>query len=115
MFITPENYFAWSVGTKMAIALVPNLGFQLGFIMTWFKETDGSEGMTWANVFKPVVLSDNLTLGHVWLCHILFSLICIVILWYIDNVRPGKFGVAQPLYFPFTVSFNNINAMCCPK
>ena len=84
--------------------MVPNLGFQLGFLMTWFKETDGSEGMTWANVVKPVVLSDNFTLGHIWISHILFSIVCIIVLWYIDNVKPGKFGVAQPLYFPFTVT-----------
>ena len=102
-FITPDNYFAWSVGTKMAISLVPNLGFYFGFLMTWFKETDGSEGMTWAAVTKPVVLSDNLTLADIWACHVITSVIFLVLLWYLDNVRPGKFGVAQPFYFPFTV------------
>ena len=102
-FITPENYFAWSVGTKIAISLVPNLGFSFGFIMMWFKETDGSEGMTWANVNKPVIASDNLTLVDIWATHILTSAVFIIILWYMDNVRPGKFGVAQPFYFPFTV------------
>ena len=106
-FITPENYFSWSMGTKMAISLVPNLGFQFGFIMMWFKETDGSAGMTWDAVNKPVVLSDNLTLVDIWASHIVTCIIFLVLLWYLDNVRPGKFGVAQPLYFPFTVNINS--------
>ena len=72
--------------------------------MMWFKETDGSEGMTWANVNKPVVSSDNLTLVDIWATHILTSVVFIIILWYMDNVRPGKYGVAQPFYFPFTVN-----------
>ena len=107
-FITPDNYFVWSVGTKIAISLVPNLGFYFGFLMTWFKETDGSAGMTWDAAFKPVGLSDNLTLADIWLSHIITSIIFLVLLWYMDNVRPGKFGVAQPFYFPFTVHFGNV-------
>ena len=79
-----------------------------GFLMTWFKETDGSAGMTWDAAFKPVVLSDNLTLADIWLSHIITSLIFLVLLWYMDNVRPGKFGVAQPFYFPFTVHVGNV-------
>ena len=31
----------------------------------------------------------------------------ILLLWYLDNVRPGKYGVAQPWYFPLTVSHNS--------
>ena len=103
-FITPDSYFAWSLGTKIAISLVPNLGFTFGFIMMWFRETSGSGGMTWANVNKPVISSDNMTLVHVWCCHLISSLVFTVLLWYLDNVRPGKYGVAQPWYFPFTVS-----------
>ena len=61
--------------------------------------------MTWSNLAKPVVLSDNFTLLHIWGCHIITCTIFLTILWYLDNVRPGKFGVAQPWYFPFTVIF----------
>ena len=28
----------------------------------------------------------------------------LIITWYLDNVRPGEFGVPKPLYFCFTVS-----------
>ena len=102
-FITPESYFAWSLGTKIAISLVPNLGFTFGFIMMWFRETNGSGGMNWSNVASPVISSDNMTLVHVWGCHLISSLVFTILLWYLDNVRPGKYGVAQPWYFPFTV------------
>ena len=67
------------------------------------RETDGSGGMDWAFVTKPVNAYDNLTLGHIWLSNILSTIIFNVILWYFDNVRPGKYGVAQKLYFPFQV------------
>ena len=29
----------------------------------------------------------------------------IVLTWYIEEVRPGKYGVAKPLYFPFMPSY----------
>ena len=102
-FITPENYFTWSVGTKMAISLVPNMGFSFGFLLIWFKETDGSGGMDWSGIAEPINASDNLTLLDIWLCNLISSAIFIVILWYMDNVRPGKYGIAQKLYFPFQV------------
>ena len=107
---TRDNYLAWSVATKIAISLVPNFGLCFGFLMTWFKEIDGSAGMTWEAAFKPIVpsTSDNLPLADIWLSHIITSLIFLVLLWYMDNVRPGKFGVAQPFYFPFTVYFDNV-------
>ena len=88
----------------MAISLVPNLGLQFGIIMIWFKDTDGSAGMTWDAVNTPILSSDNLTLLDIWGSHIISCIIFLILLWYLDNVRPGKYGVAQPWYFPFTVS-----------
>ena len=28
-----------------------------------------------------------------------------VLTWYIEGVRPGKYGVAKPIYFPFMPSY----------
>merc|ERR1711884_243606 len=110
MFISPygvgaEKYFSWSGGTKMAISLVPNLGLQFGIIMIWFKDTDGSAGMTWDAINTPILSSDNLTLLDIWGSHIISCIIFLILLWYLDNVRPGKYGVAQPLHFPFKKSY----------
>ena len=104
-FITPENYFTWTTGTKMAISLVPNMSFSFGFILIWFRERDGSGGMTWSNLSEPINPSDNLALIHIWICNIISSIVFMVILWYMDNVRPGKYGVAKKLYFPFQVLY----------
>ena len=103
-FVTPESYFNWSTGTKIGISLVPNMGFQFGFMLIWFRETDGSGGMDWSSITEPTNGSDNLTLGHIWLCNLISICIFNLILWYMDNVRPGKYGVAQKLYFPFQVN-----------
>ena len=51
--------------------------------------------------------SDNMTLVDIWWCHLISSLVFILLLCYLDNVRPGKYGVAQPWYFPLTVSHNS--------
>ena len=101
--ITPENYFKWTAGTKIAISLVPNMGYSFGFMLMWFRERDGSGGMGWHNIGQPINASDNLTLLHIWLCNLISTVIFNLILWYMDNVRPGKYGVAQKLYFPFQV------------
>ena len=88
---------------KTGISLVPNMGFTFGFMLIWFRETDGSGGMTWSRIAEPITASDNLTLLHVWLGNLLSTVIFNIILWYVDNVRPGKYGIAQKLYFPFQV------------
>merc|ERR1711892_839905 len=105
VLITPENYFTWSAGTKMAISLVPNMGFTMGFTLIWFRETDGSGGMDWSSLAKPINAADNLTLLDIWICNWISTAIFIVFLWYVDNVRPGKYGVAQKFYFPFQKSY----------
>ena len=48
-----------------------------------------------------------MTLVDIWLCHLISSLVFTSLLWYLDNVRPGKYGVAQPWYFPFSVSHSS--------
>ena len=87
----------------MAITLVPNMNFVCGFILIWFRTVDGSGGMTWAALNEPINASDNFTLLDTWFSNFISSAIFCVILWYIDNVRPGKYGIAQKLYFPFQV------------
>jgi ATP-binding cassette subfamily A (ABC1) protein 3 len=30
----------------------------------------------------------------------------LLVMWYVDAIMPGEFGVPEPFYFPFTVSNN---------
>ncbi len=49
-------------------------------------------------------VDDNFTISHcmglLFVDIVLYGLIT----WYVDAVKPGKYGVAKPFYFPFTVS-----------
>ena len=61
-------------------------------------------GMQWSNFYRPVNVNDDISLLHVMLMLVVDCVIFAVVTWYVDAVRPGEFGVPQPLYFPFTVS-----------
>ena len=60
--------------------------------------------MQWSNFYRPVNVNDDISLLHVMLMLVVDCVIFAVVTWYVDAVRPGEFGVPQPLYFPFTVS-----------
>ena len=104
-FITPDSYFLWSKGIKMAIALIPNMGAVITFIIIALKEDSAADGLTWGELNNPLNASDNLTLLDLWGSNIISCVLWILILWYMDNVRPGKFGVAKKLWFPFQRSY----------
>ena len=104
-FITQENYFLFSKGIKMMIALVPNMGISFTYILIVFKEEQSAEGLTWGELNRPVNASDNITLLDLWGSNIICCLLSLIFLWYMDNVRPGKFGVAKKLWFPFQKSY----------
>ena len=104
--------YQWSIWIKLAICLVPNLSLFFGFTLIIEKEMDTS-GMKWESLGKPTSNIEDLTLLHVWMMLLVDFLLYMLILWYMDNVRPGKFGLAKKLYFPFQVikdKNENINA-----
>ena len=88
----------------MFISMVPNMGSTLTFIIIVFKE-DQAGGMSWSELSTPVNASDNLTLLDIWLSNMISCLISLTFIWYMDNVRPGAFGVAKKLWFPFERSY----------
>ena len=99
--ISQQNY-VWGVGMKMALSLVPNLCLSYAFGLIIGKELDTS-GMNWSSLASPISTVDDLTLLHMWTMFLLDFLIYMIILWYMDNVRPGKYGLAKKFYFPFQV------------
>ena len=87
----------------MLTSLIPNIGLDYGFMLIIGKELDTS-GMGWNNLAKPISTVDDLTLLHVWFMFIVDFLLYMIILWYMDNVRPGKYGLAKKFYFPLQVT-----------
>ena len=60
-------------------------------------------GLQWENVHKPVDIDDDFTVLHCIGLLIVDITLYGLITWYVDAVKPGKYGVAKPFYFPFTV------------
>ena len=100
--IIASKTYIWSVTTKMAVSLVPNLCLSFAFALIIGKELDTS-GMSWSAIGRPISTVDDLTLLHVWTMFLVDFFLYLVILWYMDNVRPGKYGLAKKFYFPFQV------------
>ncbi|GFS09301.1 ATP-binding cassette transporter sub-family A [Elysia marginata] len=103
-FLVSRNYQTLGKWAKLAPALLFNSGAALGAHVIGIYEGTG-EGVQWNNFNRPGVVDDNVTLLDVMLILIFDSFIHCVVTWYLDNVRPGEFGVPKPFYFPFMKSY----------
>ena len=61
------------------------------------------KGAQWSSFTQPASVDDNFSLMHAMIMLVIDSLILLILTWYLDNVRPGTFGVPRPWYFPFQV------------
>lgn len=60
-------------------------------------------GSQWGNLFSPADGYNSISVGHVFEMFILESIIFILITIYMDNVNPGKFGLARSFDYPIKV------------
>ncbi|KAL5018720.1 hypothetical protein ScPMuIL_004442 [Solemya velum] len=58
------------------------------------------EGLQWHNIRQSPLYHDNVNFHWICIMMLIDSAIYLVLGWYIRNVKPGKYGVAQPWYFP---------------
>ncbi|XP_046544470.1 phospholipid-transporting ATPase ABCA3-like [Haliotis rubra] len=89
---------------KLASCLLFNVGMAMGANVISLYEGAGS-GAQWSNFAEPATIDDNLSLLDTMLMLLGDTAIHLLITWYMDNVRPGEFGVPKPFYFPFTRSY----------
>lgn len=66
------------------------------------KTKTAETGLQWSNFFQPASgnVKNDFTMGHVFamfLFDIIFFMTCTL---YIENFRPGKYGIPKPWYFP---------------
>ena len=62
-------------------------------------------GLTWKNFSKPVSSDTEITMAHIMMMFLVDCVLYLLITWYVDNVRPGEYGIPRKFYFPFTVCF----------
>ncbi|TRY70235.1 hypothetical protein TCAL_12705 [Tigriopus californicus] len=102
--INDEVYMTMAFGSKMALAIMPNVGLWWGIKILTIEEGKGS-GLQWNTLFDRPEPSDPMTMGVVWAMLLADMLIYGLIIWYVDAVLPGKYGVEKKWYFPFQKSY----------
>jgi ATP-binding cassette subfamily A (ABC1) protein 3 len=89
---------------KIGASLLVNSGMGFGFKVLGRYES-AMIGVQWSNLFTPVTPDDDMTMGYVMLALSAASLLQMLIAIYVEKVKPGDFGVAEPWYFPFSIKF----------
>ncbi|XP_059097129.1 phospholipid-transporting ATPase ABCA3-like [Tigriopus californicus] len=99
-----QFYVSVSMGAKMGMCLLPNVGLWLTFKGVLGAES-ATSGFTFSEINEALIPGDNITMLYIWLMFLASSLIYGVIIWYVDTIKPGPFGQAKPIYFPFMKSY----------
>ncbi|KFV86259.1 ATP-binding cassette sub-family A member 13, partial [Struthio camelus australis] len=93
-----------SFTNQIVTCLLSTTAFGQGiFFITFF---EGQEiGIQWNNMYQPIARGGYMTFG--WTCWMMFfdSIMYTVGGWYFSNIIPGKFGLRNQWYFPFTISY----------
>jgi len=101
---TSDSFANYSFEEKMLMALIPNINLIWGIKMLMASEGKGT-GLQFSTLFSRARPGDPLTMGAVWIMFLVDIAIYSLIIAYIDKIAPGKFGVAEKWYFPFTPEF----------
>ncbi len=78
--------------------------FGLGavFLVQWELR---QQGLTFSNINTPAVEDSHLSFLVIMAIILFDALVYSVMAWYIEEVYPGRYGVAKPWYFPFQPSY----------
>lgn len=98
------NYDSIGLWPKIGASLLVNSGMGFGFKVLGRYES-AMIGVQWYNLFTPVTPDDDMTLGYVMLALLTASFIQMILALYIEKVKPGEFGVAEPWYFPVSIRY----------
>ncbi|XP_055683327.1 phospholipid-transporting ATPase ABCA3 isoform X3 [Lutzomyia longipalpis] len=101
---TEQNYDMLSLADKLLVSIFHNTAMSFGFLLI-MKHEGAGQGLSWNNLFTPVTIDDDLTVGHTVIMMIVTTFIYLAIALYVEKVFPGEFGVPAKWYFPFTKKF----------
>lgn len=89
---------------KSLASLLSTTAFGLGAKYFAFYEEIGV-GVQWSNMAVSPMEDDDFSLWNVVIMMLMDTFIYAVLVWYIENVHPGAYGLPKPWYFPFTKSY----------
>ncbi|KXJ81820.1 hypothetical protein RP20_CCG016932 [Aedes albopictus] len=96
--VTAQNYDEMSTGSKVGLSLFFNSG--MSFAMTSTLRMEANQvGMRWSSLFTPATIDDGFSVGTAFIMLLVDAVIYLAIALYVEQVMPGKFGVAKPWNF----------------
>ncbi|XP_077992844.1 ATP-binding cassette sub-family A member 2-like [Glandiceps talaboti] len=99
------SYATVSLPVKIFTCLVSQSAHNLG-IRYILQHEQQANGLQWSTINTPWPdYSQDITIGNITLFIVLDWFIYMIILWYLEAVYPGTYGVPQPWYFPFLKSY----------
>ncbi|KAJ8301077.1 hypothetical protein KUTeg_020064 [Tegillarca granosa] len=103
-FFLNDDYENMSTGAKLACCLLNQMAMAFGCYTIGLYEGTGA-GATWSSFSKPATVDDNFSLLQAMAMLIFDTVLYFLVAWYVDNVKPGEYGIPNPLYFPFTKTY----------
>ena len=68
-------------------------------------------GLQWSNMAQGASVDDDFTMLNVIVMLLIDSALYLVVMWYVEAVFPGEYGIPQPWYFPVLVRIGDITQM----
>ena len=98
------SYGSTSLLLKVVVMLDSTAAMAFGGMLIGDFEALGA-GAQWHSFTSPVSIDDDLTIAVTFLMLVVDIFLYCAIAFYVETVKPGDFGVAQPFYFPLMPSF----------
>ncbi|CAG0925742.1 unnamed protein product, partial [Notodromas monacha] len=89
---------------SLALCLMPNMAMVYGVRVAFAFEGRGV-GLQWKNMNQAPYLNDGMTMTSVFLMLVFDTVFYMILTLYMDTIKPGKYGVPAPIYFPFQLSY----------
>eukprot|EP00794_Sanderia_malayensis_P008046 gene8046-8908_t len=97
-----EDKMTYSHKAVANLLSTTGLGMACRYLARWEEQGEGAQ---WSNYYKSTVIGDDYSLGTCVNMMLLDALLYMIILWYIENIMPGQYGIPRRWYFPFTKSY----------
>ena len=102
-FFLQPRYQTMTFAQKIFSSFLSNVAMAYGGQVIGMYEGIGV-GVQWTNLRNPVSVDDNFTMFNIMVMLVVDSFIYLLVMWYVEAVFPGEYGVPQKWYFPFMVS-----------
>eukprot|EP00111_Clytia_hemisphaerica_P002239 TCONS_00006276-protein len=99
-----SNHIDVSSNFKTVASLFSTTAFGLGARYFALFEQNGV-GLQWSNLSMSPIEGDDFNMGKVFTMLLADTFIYAILVWYIESIHPGTYGIPRPWYFPFQLSY----------